>query len=237
MTIFWRPVIHVGLVVLLACVTARVTAQTAQLLEDITSVADLASQERAAGQGYNNVSVEVRPLDKRLRLPKCSQALSTLAPTSKKAIGAVTIGVRCTGVSPWTIYVRTSVTARQSVPVLARPLARHAIVSSEDIKMVNQPIHSVANGVIYDPDQIIGMELLRPLDLGSTIKISQVRAPKIVKNGQQVTIISSFSGLDVRMLGKALKGGAVGERITVSNLSSGKRVEGVVYADGTVRIQ
>lgn len=103
--------------------------------------------------------------------------------------------------------------------------------------MVEQPIHSAAKGAIYDPNQIIGMELVRALDAGAQIKISQLRLPKVVLRGQQVTLIASFNGLDVRIQGKALKDAAAGDRVAVTNLSSGKRVEGIAHTDGTVWVQ
>jgi flagella basal body P-ring formation protein FlgA len=41
----------------------------------------------------------------------------------------------------------------------------------------------------------------------------------------------------VRIAGKALGNAAEGEIVTVSNLSSGKRVQGIAHADGTVSVQ
>ncbi|MEM9398025.1 MAG: flagella basal body P-ring formation protein FlgA, partial [Pseudomonadota bacterium] len=35
---------------------------------------------------------------------------------------------------------------------------------------------------------------------------------------------------------KALASGAEGDRLRVTNLSSGRRLEGIVLADGTVRV-
>jgi len=40
----------------------------------------------------------------------------------------------------------------------------------------------------------------------------------------------------VRMQGKAMGSGAAGDRLVVTNLNSGRRVEGIVRRDGTVQI-
>jgi len=39
------------------------------------------------------------------------------------------------------------------------------------------------------------------------------------------------------MAGRALSAGSIGERISVENLSSRRRVQGVVIADGEVQVQ
>lgn len=235
MTIFWRALLHAGLMVA-ACISVipPTLAEPAQDLDSITAAAVSASEQRARQHGYNNVKTEVRPLDSRLRLPLCSETLSTISPHSSHVLGSVNIGVRCTGEKPWTIYVRANISALQSVPVLARPLPRNAIVSKDDLRLIDQPIRAAANGIIFDPKQIIGMELVRPLNAGSTIKVSQLRAPKVIIRGQQVTLVANFNGLDVRIQAKALRDAAAGERVMVSNLSSGKRVEGIAHRDGTV---
>jgi len=235
MTNYWRRLLPVGFAAgIFVAVVPAAFADLTQPLESITAAAAKESRERASRQGYDKVLTEVRPLDKRLRLPRCSEALSTLPSQSSQVLGSVNIGVRCNGDRPWTIYVRANISARQSVPVLSRPLPRHAIITKDDLKLVDQPINSAANGVIFDPNQIIGMELLRPLDIGSSVKVSQLQPPKVIKRGQQVTLVASFNGLDVRIKGKALKDAAAGERVTVTNLSSGNRVEGIARTDGTV---
>ncbi len=235
MTIFWRGALSAGLLATLYVGTVA-AAGSIQTLDSIVAAAKSASDQRARQHGYDNVLSEVRPLDSRLQLPQCSEKLTTITPQSNRVLGSINIGVRCTGEKPWTIYIRAMVTAQQSVPVLTRPLARLSIVSKDDIQLINQPVHSTGNGVIYDPNQIIGMELIRPLNAGSPIKVNQLRSPKVVIKGQQVTLVARFGGLDVTIKGKALQSAAVGDRVRVTNLSSGKHVEGVAQADGTVLV-
>lgn len=238
MTKFWHYLVAVALVMgNLVFVVSFSSAQSMQALESIIAAAAESGAQRAKKRGYESVKTEVRPLDSRLRLPQCSQALSTLTPPTEQVLGPVNIGVRCSGDKPWTIYVRANVSATQSVPVLARPVARGTIITSGDLLMVEQPLHSAAKGAIYDPNHIIGMELVRALDAGSQIRVNQLRLPKVVLRGQQVTLIANFNGLDVRIQGKALKDAAAGDRVTVTNLSSGKRVEGIARTDGTVWVQ
>jgi flagella basal body P-ring formation protein FlgA len=85
-------------------------------------------------------------------------------------------------------------------------------------------------------EQIIGMELTRSLDAGSTIGVNQLRPPKVIKRGQQVTLVAGAGNLQVRMQGKALGDATAGERVRVTNLSSNQQVEGIANSDGTVSV-
>lgn len=241
MTIFWRcrNWLRTGLLaaLLLACVQIPQAAAAGQPVDAIIKAVVAASQERAMRHGYDNVSVKVRPLDNRLKLPLCEQALTSTISAASAVLGAVSVGIGCSGAKPWTIYVRSHVVAQRAIPVLVRPLPRHALVSRDDLKLVDQPLDSNAQGMIEDPEQIVGMQLTRALNAGSIVRVNQLRKPKVIKRGQQVTLVSGSGGLEVRIQGKALTDAASGERVAVSNLSSGRKVEGIAHSDGTVSVQ
>ena len=102
---------------------------------------------------------------------------------------------------------------------------------------MDMPVDSVIDGIIFEPGQIVGMELARSLNAGSTLKVSQLRQPKVIKRGQLVTLKAGAGGLEVQIQGKALEDAVEGERVMVSNLSSGKKVEGTANSDGTVTVR
>ncbi len=233
---FRRRRVLLALVVALLAGVAPTLAAELQSLDSISAAAISASEERARQQGYENVDVEVRPLDDRLQLPQCGQPLSSFIPPASRMLGAVSVGVECEGPQPWTIYVRTQVQAQRAVPVLARAVARNTVITAADIMLVNQPLESVGEGLVFDPEHIIGMELTRSLDEGSTLRVRHLRAPKIIKRGQQVTLVSGTGGLEVRMQGKALADAAHGERVGVAATGSGKTVEGIAHSDGSVHV-
>jgi len=230
-TVFWRY-----LVLAVWTGSAAIAETPLQPLDSIVEIASKASKARAMEQGYEGVTVSVRALDKRLRLPLCEEPLEALDARSSAVLGPLSTGVRCSGDTPWTIYVRVEVTAVKSVPVLARALPRHARIQAKDLKIVERPLASVPKGILYDAAHIIGMELNRPLDEGATIRASQLRAPKVVKRGDQVTVLSGTAGLTVRSQGKAMEDAIAGERVSVINSVTGVKVEGVAGTDGTVTV-
>lgn len=238
MTIFWqRLTLLILMMTTYVVVFTPAHAESSQSLDSIASAVVLAAEENAKKLGYSSVNVEVRPLDSRLRLPQCANPLSTFTSPGSSALGAISVGVRCSENKPWTIYVRANVSAQKSVPILTRSLSRHTLITEQDIELASRPIQSSTQDIIYDPSQIIGMEAARPLSVGSTVRTNQLRPPKVISRGQQITLIAGDNGLEVRMQGKALKDAAVGERVNVTNLSSGQQVEGIANSDGTVSVQ
>ena len=60
----------------------------------------------AIARGYDDVMVSIRPLDSRLAPAMCDEPLQALPANTTRTLGAVSVGVRCNGTKPWTIYVR-----------------------------------------------------------------------------------------------------------------------------------
>jgi flagella basal body P-ring formation protein FlgA len=220
-------------VLLLLCAQAS-NSFGAQSLSAIAGVAAVALESAAKAKGYQNIEVQIRPLDNRIQLADCGEQLTTLPSTQQHVLGAMSVGVRCNGPQPWTLYVRGNVTAQQAVPVLKHAMGRGDIIGPGDITVEQRLIGSDTGGTITDPEDLLGYAARRPLRQGDEIQFSDVVAPQIIERGQQVTILSAYGGLQVSMQGKALANGAAGDRVLVTNLSSGKRVEGVVNPRGEI---
>lgn len=210
--------------------------------QPLDAIADAATDfavRHAQNAGFDEVTAEARTLDHRLRLPRCPTKLEAFSSQPQRTLGNTTVGVRCTsGDRPWTLYVGVATSAYREVPVMATPLPRGAIIELSDLRFIRQPVNQSNQQAIMDADQIVGKELKRPVAEGATLSHHLLKAPKIVKRGQQVTLIaqSDSGALQVKMSGKAMADGAAGDRIPVQNLSSGNRVQGVINDDGTVKV-
>ncbi len=204
---------------------------------EIIAVAELAALDAAMAEGLNDVEVRVRPLDQRLKPARCDQPLEIVRPNNGSVLGPVSYGVRCGGNSPWTLYLRAQVSASLEIPVLRRGLTRGDLISERDIEVVTRRITARAADLILDPELLLGMEVRRPIPAGSPLRHGQVDYPVLVTRGQTVTLVAGGPGLEVRMQGKAMGSGAMGDRLIVTNLNSGRRVEGIVQRDGSVQIR
>ena len=176
-------------------------------------------------------------MDARVRLRQCDGEPAVIPDTSGRALGRLTVGLRCEAPEPWTIYVRGTVASTIEVPTLITAINRKDIISESDLQMTDLDLSSDSRGLIQRVDQIVGKEARKNLLRGQPLRKSDLKAAIIVKRGQTIDLLSRGVGITVKMRGRALGNGAEGDRLLVENLSSRKRVEGEVLSTGQVLIR
>lgn len=181
--------------------------------------------------------VEVGRLDPRLRLVACDQELEAFLPPGGRIIGGTTVGVRCPGSKPWSLYVPVKVAMHARILVAARPLARGTRLTPEDLQLEERDVAALTQGYLTAPQQAYGQVLKRSIPGGSPVVPAALEAPHAIRRGEKVTVVArGAGGVEVRMAGTALMDGAAGERIRVRNLSSERTVEGTVAGAGVVEV-
>ena len=96
------------------------------LLQSHTSILDAArlyAIERAAAR-HDRVVANPGALDSRLRLARCEQPLNAFAAPGGKLSGKITVGVRCDGPKPWSLYVPVQVSIPGKAAVAVRDSTR-----------------------------------------------------------------------------------------------------------------
>ncbi|WP_260291108.1 flagellar basal body P-ring formation chaperone FlgA [Sedimenticola hydrogenitrophicus] len=181
------------------------------------------------------VSASAGRIDNRLRLSACAQELDTFAPYGRKNSSRITIGVRCNDSDGWTLYVPVTLSIMKEIVVAGRELPRGTILTSADIKTEQRDVARLHRGYLENPRQAVGKKLKRRLHADAILTPGQMVIQHAVKKGNQVVILAQIGTLQVRMNGKALSDGAVGERIKVENNSSNRRIEATVIASGVVK--
>jgi flagella basal body P-ring formation protein FlgA len=214
--------------------TPYANANGVHALADIEHVAYLHAYEEAMTQ-YDSPQVIVEPLDHRLRLQQCDQALLPFTNT-KKVIGQRSIGVKCASPTPWTVYVPVKVKVMTQVMVAARPLAARQILIQSDVKPMMVDIGELKQGYMIHAGDIIGRQLKYPIAAGTAFTSRSLKLQKVVKRGEQIILVAATSAMEVRMNGTALEDASVGQTIKVKNSSSKRVVEGVVQAPGIVKV-
>lgn len=192
--------------------------------------------ESGARHGSGETVIDVAPIDPRLQLAACNAPLEAFGHSDTPHSGSATVGVRCAGSSPWTVYVRATVHLFLDVAVLRKALAKDAVVGEADLDFVRRDAAELRGGYLSDPAQILNRQVKRPLAAGTVLTPGVLTAPRIVRRGQQVVIRSSGAALSVQMSGEALADGEEGQRIHVRNAQSRRIVEGRVVAPGVVEI-
>lgn len=210
-------------------------AAQVQPLESLRQAARAFAVEQLAPAG-GGVEVEVGRLDPRLRLAACDKPLSAWLPDGSRTLGNTTVGVRCEGAKPWSLFVPVSIKVIRDVVVLARPTSRGTVLSREDVRLEPMDITALNSGYYSDPEQVVDRVLVHSLAVGRPLDDRSLRAKTVVRRGQQVTLLAQAGSIEVRMAGTALADGAQGERIRVRNSRSNQIVEGIVQGAGTVGV-
>ena len=187
-------------------------------------------------KAYPHHVIKVNALDPRLKLPTCKAPLSGFLPTGGQLIGNTTIGIRCSGTKPWTIYVPASVKAMRKVVITTRPILRNSAITEADIRLEERNVTTGSDTYIFDPKHVLGKLAKRALTSSTSLKPSMLSEPILVRRGQQVIILAQGAGIEVRMAGTALMDGAAGQIIRAKNKRSKRTVEGQVIQPGVIKV-
>jgi len=123
------------------------------------------------------------------------------------------------------------------VVVLRRPMGRHQPIGSEDVTIVLKDLARLPTGIYTDPEEVIGMRVKRTLHGNTVLRKDLVELPPLVNRGDMVMIIAEAGALRITARGEVKSRGCKGERISVVNLDSRKRVFARVLDSRTVRVE
>lgn len=224
-----------ALLFMLALVTGQLSAGESQSHDSIMH----AARQHILDQTSNYPSppeITVGRLDNRLRLTKCDLPLETFSPQGKQRMGKITVGVRCEGATPWSLFVPINVKVMAEVVVAKNSLPRGAIIGVNDITLKQRDLSRLHRGFLEQPELVVGKILRQRLQKNQVITPSQLDTPDAIKRNSRVTITASNKLLQIRMTGKALQSGGMGELIRVRNESSNRELDARVIAPGIVEV-
>ena len=208
---------------------------TKQALADIEQAA-YAYALSEAQMKFGSAHVSISPLDKRLNMAACSSELNAFTKKTSVGMGKQTIGVKCYGPVPWTVYVQADIKVFKQTVVATKPLGTGHVLKAEDIKLATVDISQMRKGFVKSKQQVLGQQLKYPLAMGAVVSPNALKSKKVVARGQVITLLAKAGTMEVRMSGKALASAALGQRVKVKNLSSKRVVEGIVASPGVVKV-
>ncbi|WP_236685870.1 flagellar basal body P-ring formation chaperone FlgA [Pseudoxanthomonas suwonensis] len=181
---------------------------------------------RAAALGAVPGGQAEASLDPALRMPACGQALQA------RQASAGTVEVACP--DGWRLFVPVKTRRSQTVLVLARGVAAGEAIGADALVAETRDASRIAGAAVADPAQAIGRVARRTLAAGSVLTAGDLAAPRLVRRGDQVALVSRRGGVEVRVAGRALGDAGEDERVSVENLSSRRVLQGRVGPDGEV---
>lgn len=108
--------------------------------------------------------------------------------------------------------------------IAERTLPRGTIVSADDLSNAD------------DAPELIGLETMRTLRVGSVIEARYLQTPRLVKRNEMVTLVFMSGRLRMETQGRSLGEGGHGDTINVMNANSRQRITGRVIGPGLVEV-
>jgi flagellar basal body P-ring formation protein FlgA len=207
-----------------------------QSLDAIRAVAQAYVKDHVPKQRPGAVHVTVGALDSRLRLAECGEPLKAALPPGASFRSRMTIAVSCPAGSNWTVYVPVTVETQTSVLVLKHAAARGVRLASQDVEVQTRMVSGPADDYLTDVAELSGRTLKRPLGAGAALTADAMMADSLIRRGQQVTLLASAGGMEVRARGVAISDAPAAGRVKAQNLSSGRIVEGIVESADVIRV-
>jgi flagella basal body P-ring formation protein FlgA len=133
-----------------------------------------------------------------------------------------------------TTPARPAATAGATVSVLtyARNLAAGDVVQPVDVVWTDVQAHLAPSGAPSDAEQVIGLSARRALRAGAVVGARDLVAPQVIARNDTVEVAFVAGGVTLTVTGRATRNAAVGEPVTITNLTSGRQIEAVATGPG-----
>ncbi|HAX91985.1 MAG TPA: flagella basal body P-ring formation protein FlgA [Rhodospirillaceae bacterium] len=150
--------------------------------------------------------------------------------------GELVVQMGQTGATPITKPLSGRLIVKRMVPVLAKHLTAGTVVGARDLMLVSVGQEQIGIDVLTAESAIIGQELRHDHAEGQFVRTRDVAPPRLVTRGALVTLRVETPLMQITTQGRALQDGAKGDVIRVTNTQSNRVIEGVIEADGIVRV-
>lgn len=212
------------------------------------SLADAAERFAERSASLPQGSVRAQSIDRQIPLGNCAsgwmwsfpyearttvQVACTASPTPSRRL----IAVRYLSTDSRSETPTSAGASNKNVVVVTRDLPVGSILGANDLEVV--PVSSKDRAfasTLSEPGALLGLALTRSVREGERLGRADARPVQIIKRNAPVTAWTSFPGGRVMAKLVALQNGKADEWIDLENPQSGRRLRGLVQADGTVRI-
>ena len=124
-------------------------------------------------------------------------------------------------------------------PAFADHIAANSVIRPKQIISVNdlQVLEGDVASAYQEVSDLIGKEAKLLIARGRPILQGYVSEPALVERNDLVEIVYQTNSLTIKVEGRSLSRGAIGEKIRVMNLSSRTTVFGTVADDGRILVR
>ena len=144
--------------------------------------------------------------------------------------------VMADGMNPINTRVSGRAEEMMEAPVAVTRLLPDTVLRLSDVRVARVRAALLQNDVARSMDQIVGMQLRRPVTAGQPLRLADLSRPPLVQRGTTVQIELTSAGLSITGQAVAMDAGADGDKIRVQNITSKAFLYARVVGPGQVRV-
>lgn len=201
--------------------------------EAIRSAALAFLQQQSAGLP-GKVDISVAPAFPR-GLATCTM-LEPFMPSGARLWGRMTVGVRCAGERPWTIYLQARISLHATYYLAARAMSPGEVLSAADLVARDGDLTGLPQAIVTDPSQAVGSVTLTRVAGGMPLRRDMLKSASAVSIGQTVRVVAAGDGFAISAEGSAMNNASPGQQVRVKT-ANGQIISGIVKDGSTVEIQ
>lgn len=190
-------------------------------------------QQQSAGLP-GKIDITVAPTFPR-GLAACTM-LEPFMPSGARLWGRVTVGVRCAGERPWTIYLQARISLHATYYLAARAMAPGEVLTAADLVARDGDLTGLPQAVVTDPSQAVGSVTLTRVAGGMPLRRDMLKSASAVSIGQTVRVVAAGEGFAISAEGSAMNNASPGQQVRVKT-ANGQIISGIVKDGSTVEIQ
>lgn len=173
-----------------------------------------------------------------LTLPAGRVSFEVVAPQRWEGYGnaSVALVVRVDDQVKRNQTVLVEVEALAEMVVAARTLERGEVITPSDLSLVRRDLALVQGRYLKEIEDAVGLRVKNSMRANTPLRRDYLERVPIVKSGQMVTIIAENEVVRITATGRAKVSGALGDTITVQNVSSQKEISARVIDPTTVKV-
>ncbi|MEC5407494.1 flagellar basal body P-ring formation chaperone FlgA [Paraburkholderia sp. MPAMCS5] len=162
--------------------------------------------------------------------------LEPFMPSGARLWGRVTVGVRCAGQRPWTIYLQARISLHATYYLAGRAMAPGEVLTAADLVARDGDLTGLPQAIVTDPSQAVGSTTLTRVAAGMPLRRDMLKSASAVSIGQTVRVVAAGEGFAISSEGSAMNNASPGQQVRVKT-ANGQIISGIVKDGSTVEIQ
>lgn len=181
------------------------------------------------------VSVQAGRLDARTQLSKCQQAIDIDFAPGQGLRAKTNLSLTCPDTPGWRLFLPMTITRRATVWVARNSIARGSALQAAQWQREMRDVASLPASAITSAD-LTGYQASMTIAAGAVLTQALVSGKTVVKRGQSLDLLASQGSIAISTRVEAQENGAIGQRIQVKNVSSGRVIEAEVINAEQVQV-